>query len=227
MIPYPKLKPPFVWKYRYVLIEDRVWYVPDGYDQFHSFIFPGWTHTQTFSEPLPICLEYCSGNGDWIAAKAQQCPDYNWVGIEKKFDRTRRIWSKIKHFNLSNLLAVCGEGYRVTHHYLTPNSIRAVFVNFPDPWPKQRHVKHRIIQVPFIQEIYRILEPQGTLTFVTDDVDYSEYMVKIMSQFPKFTSTFPFPYYTDDYPGYGTSFFEELWRQQGKSIRYHVFRKEE
>lgn len=226
-MPLLKLKQPFEWENRQILIQDRVFYVPDGYNQFDQFKFPGWTHPDTFLEERPICLEYCSGNGDWIAEKAKQHPEFNWVGIDKKFERTKKIWSKIKRFDLKNLLAVCGEGFRITQHYIEPNSVHAVFINFPDPWPKKRHHKHRIIQTPFIQEIYRILNSGGTLTFVTDDQEYSEFMLEQMAQVQGFVSVFPNPGYTTDYPGYGNSFFESLWRQQGKCIRYHVFKKEE
>jgi tRNA (guanine-N7-)-methyltransferase len=220
-----KLKSPFVWKERYVLIQDRVWYVPDGYDALDQFKFPGWVDPQTFSEERPICLEYCSGNGDWIAAKAQQCPEFNWVGIEKKFERTRKIWGRIKRFALSNLLVICGEGYRITRHYLANESVHSVFINFPDPWPKKRHEKHRIVRVPFIQEMHRILKPEGTLTLVTDDQEYSQFMIEQMQQVAGFISHFPAPYYVHEYPGYGYSYFADLWHQQGKLIYYHVFRK--
>lgn len=222
-----KLKSPFIWKERHVLIQDRVWYIPDGYFALDQFEFPGWVNPQTFSEERPLCLEYCSGNGDWIAAKAQQYPEFNWVGIEKKFERTQKIWGRLKRFNLSNLLVICGEGYRFTSHYLASQTIQSVFINFPDPWPKKRHEKHRLVRVPFIQEVHRILKVKGTLTLVTDDSDYSHFMIEQMQQVLGFTSQFAYPYYLHDYPGYGTSYFDDLWRQQGKKIYYHCFYKEE
>lgn len=219
------LKSPFTWLERHIVIEDRVWYVPDQYDDFASFSFPGWHHPHTFDQEKPICLEYCSGNGAWIAAKAQAHSQYNWVAVERKFERVRKIWSKIKNHHLNNLLAVCGEGLRTTQHYIPTNSVHAVYINFPDPWPKTRHAKHRLVQVPFVEEICRILQPDGVLTLVTDDEAYSQIMIHVMHQVPGFQSLFGAPYYVEDYPHYGTSYFEDLWRQQGKAIRYHAFRK--
>jgi tRNA (guanine-N7-)-methyltransferase len=219
------LKSPFTWEKRHILVHDRIWYVPDQYEDFANFSFPGWNHSLFFEQERPICLEYCSGNGSWIAAKAQSHPEYNWVAIERKFDRVRKIWSKVKNFQLSNLLAVCGEGYRVTHHYIPKESIDSVYINFPDPWPKRRHAKYRIVQLPFIKEIYRILQPGGVLTMVTDDVAYSQEMIHVLHQVLGFQSVFGHPHYIVDYPDYGTSYFEDLWRQKGKIIRYHMFRK--
>lgn len=219
------LKSPFSWDKRHVVVRDRVWYVPDQFDDFTSFSFPGWCHPDFFHQDRPVCIEYCSGNGAWIAAKAQEQPEYNWVAVEKKFERVRKIWSKIKNSALPNLLAVCGEGHRTTQHYIPHASVRAVYINFPDPWPKRRHSKHRIVEPLFVKEIHRILEPGGILTLVTDDAPYSHHMIRTLLQAPGFQSEFPEPYYLSDYPGYGTSYFEDLWREKGKIIRYHAFRK--
>lgn len=219
------LKSPFTWEKRHITVHDRVWYVPKHYQDFTSFTFPGWNDSLFFDDKKPICLEYCSGNGAWIADKAQNSPQYNWVAIEQKFERVRKIWSKIKNFQLSNLLAVCGEGFCVTHQYIPSESVHSVFINFPDPWPKNRHAKYRIVQVRFIAEVRRILQTGGLLTMVTDDVDYSKEMIAVMQQCPGFESIFPDPFYVTEYPDYGSSYFEEIWRGKGKDIHYHVFRK--
>lgn len=219
------LKCPFNWKERHVLIEDRIWYVPERFNDYASFTFPGWHHPQMFDRLSPICVEFCSGNGAWIAEKAQLYPDRNWVAVERNFDRVRKIWSKIKNFQLTNLLTVSGEGYSVTKNYLPSSSVHEVYINFPDPWPKTRHAKKRIVQTPFIAEVNRILVPGGTLTLVTDDEDHSQWMISVLQKVTGFQSVLPSPFYTEEYPDYGTSYFEDLWREKGKSIRYHVFRK--
>jgi tRNA (guanine-N7-)-methyltransferase len=220
------LKSPFTWEQRNILIHDRIWYVPDRCAHYDQFKFPGWNHDQVFTKDQPICLEYCSGNGAWIAAKAQENSHQNWVAIERKFVRVRKIWSKIKNIELTNLLVVCGEGYRVTHHYFPNESVEAVYINFPDPWPKNKHAKHRLVQVSFIEEIRRILKKGGQLTLVTDDENYSQIMIDVMSHISGFESLYPAPYFISDQPGYGTSYFEDLWREKGKVIRYHLFRKQ-
>jgi tRNA (guanine-N7-)-methyltransferase len=219
------LKSPFKWEQRQIIIQDRVWYVPDQHLSEIPFVFPGWTSELTFSQEKPIYLEYCSGNGAWIASKAVEQSQYNWVGVEKKFDRTRKIWSKIKKLELNNLLTICGEGYRVTHQFFANESIDAVFINFPDPWPKKRHAKHRIVQPHFVQEVHRILKKDKLFTLVTDDEDYSRIMIDVIHRNQGFKSIFESPYFVTTYPDYGSSYFEDLWREKGKTIHYHVFRK--
>ncbi len=219
------LKSPFKWDQRHVLIQDRVFYIPAYYDKYHEFQFPGWEAEELFGNGKPISIEYCSGNGAWIAAKAIEDPETNWVAVEKRFDRSRKIWSKIKNHQLSNLVVICGEGFTATKYFLPSQSIQHIYINFPDPWPKQRHAKHRIIQPSFIGQMERLLLPQGRFTFVTDDPDYSCLAIDEMKKASSFQSIHPEPFYTSNREGYGTSYFEELWREKGKSIRYHEYVK--
>jgi tRNA (guanine-N7-)-methyltransferase len=220
-----ELKSPFTWENRQVMIHDRVWYFPKLCKDADAYRFPGWHHEETFSREGPVCVEYCSGNGAWIAAKAEQNLHQNWVAVELKFERVRKIWSKIKNLKLDNLLVLCGEGYEATKRYFPNGSVDSVYINFPDPWPKTKHAKHRIVQKRFVEEVLRILKTGGILTMVTDDENYSKIMIAELLRAKGFESVYPEPYFVHDYPGYGNSFFEDLWREQRKNIHYHAFRK--
>lgn len=219
------LKAPFAWSDRKVILHDSILYTPSRCETYDDFIFPGWNDPALFGNSNPIRIEYCSGNGAWVAAKAAAHPEYNWVAVEKKFMRVRKIWSKIKNLGLKNLIAVCGEAYNATWRYLPADSFEGAYINFPDPWPKKRHAKHRLIQPRFVEEVWRILKPETLFTLVTDDPDYSVRMIGEMQVHPGFASCHPDPFYISDIPDYGSSFFEELWRSQGKMIRYHQFKK--
>ncbi len=219
------LRHPFKWKEREVLLKDKVLYVPDHYEHYEKFHFPGWEGEPVFGNSNPVIVEYCSGNGGWIAKKAEECPSCNWVAVEKDFERMRKIWARGKRMGLTNLFVICGEGHNVTSHYFPNESITQIYINFPDPWPKTRHAKHRIIKPSFIEEISRILKNDGELMFVTDDPGYSEEMNSVMHKQESLECLHPDPFYTTEMKGFGTSFFEELWRQQGKVIRFHQYRK--
>ncbi|MCE2983469.1 MAG: tRNA (guanosine(46)-N7)-methyltransferase TrmB [Parachlamydia sp.] len=219
------LIPPFTQGCSQVIIEDRIWYLPELCTMDPLFRFPGWEDEKVFPSKQPVFIEYCSGNGHWIVEKARQFPHFNWVAVEIKFDRIRKIWSKIKNHALDNLFVINGEGFRTTAEFLTNESIEGVYINFPDPWPKKKHTKNRIIQPRFVNEIYRILKKGSHFTFVTDDENFSDFSLKVMETVAGFESVLNAPYYVHEYPGYGSSCFEDLWRQKGKSIRYHVFKK--
>lgn len=219
------LKSPFSWEERRVIIQDRVWFVPDYFDRYEEFTFPGWTHPDLFGNDNPICVEYCSGNGAWIAGKALANPNINWVAIEKKFVRARKIWSKAKNLKLQNLFVICAEGYNVTSRYFPPGTISDIYINFPDPWPKNKHAKHRIIQPIFVEELSRILKKDCCMTFVTDDPPYSQWTIDTLLSSPNFRSVYPAPYFITDEQCYGTSYFDQLWREKGRTIHYHKFCK--
>lgn len=221
------LKFPFSWEARQVLLKDRVLYVPEYYDNYDQFTFPGWEAPSLFGNSKSVVIEYCSGNGAWIVEKAKSNPQNNWVAVEKRFDRVRKIWSKIKNEHLDNLVVFCGEGFRMTQEYFPSGAVDRVYINFPDPWPKKRHAKHRIVQRPFVEQISRILKPQGVLTLVTDDAVYSEQMIEVLNMQEGMCSAHPEPYYVNELEGYGTSFFDALWRDKGRVIRYHQYRKQE
>jgi tRNA (guanine-N7-)-methyltransferase len=220
------LKFPFSWDERLVLLKDRVLYIPEYYDRYEDFHFPDWEDPQIFGNNKPVIVEYCSGNGTWIAKKAKDHPSYNWVAVEKRFDRVRKIWSKIKNDQLDNLFVICGEGLRLTREYIRNETVDQVYVNFPDPWPKKRHAKNRIIQSPFAEQMGRILKVDGVLTMVTDDPTYSEQMIEVLQQQEGMGSLYPEPYFVTELEGYGTSYFDTLWRDKGRVIRYHQYRKQ-
>ena len=216
------ITPPFPKKTPLVMIHDRVWYMAPLADG-SAFIFPGWQ--ELFSSPGEVRIEYCSGNGAWIVEKAKAHPDVNWLAVEKRFDRARKIWSKIKNEALENLVVAFAEGLALTSQYIPSSSVSTIYVNFPDPWPKTRHAKHRIASPLLFQEAARVLQPDGRLVFVTDDEPYSELFVKIAAAQAQLVCAIPPPGYAEPPEGYGTSFFDALFRGQGKRIFYHEFKK--
>lgn len=219
------LKAPFSWNARKVIFEDRILYAPTRCETYDAFVMPPWSDPQLFGNENPVQVEYCSGNGAWIAAKAEAFPEINWVAVEKKFMRVRKIWSKIKNLQLPNLLAVCAEAYGATCRYFPAGSVASAYINFPDPWPKKRHAKNRLIHHAFVDEVSRILQPGGHFTLVTDDPDYSVRMIAEMGGHTSFLSTFPEPYFITEMEGYGDSYFDTLWRKAERIIRYHQFQK--
>lgn len=214
---------PFQWTQPQVLIKDQVLYTfGEGKE---CFSFPGWEAPEVFPSKQPVKVEYCSGNGAWVAEQAQREPDVNWVAVEKRFMRVRKIRSKIDNHALSNLFTVCGEALDATTRYFAPLSVEEVYVNFPDPWPKKRQAKYRLIQTPFVQAVATILKPGGKFILVTDHEAYSHQMIQLCRAHPSFTSFYPAPYFVTSWDGYGESYFDSLWRSQGKTIHYHTFIK--
>jgi tRNA (guanine-N7-)-methyltransferase len=209
------LKNPFSFAERHPYLEDGVFYVP-AYQSVYEKVFPPFV--ELFGNSQPVCVEYCSGNGDWVVQQALEKAEINWIAVEKRFDRVRKIWAKIKNRGLKNVLVVCGEAFTFTHHYLAPLTLSGVFIHFPDPWPKGRHAKHRLLKVNFIDELARALCCEKEVTFVTDDKPYLNETLHLLGSHPCFKPIFPESYYQKESANYGGSWFENFWREKGRSI---------
>ncbi len=207
------------------VINDRVCSLAKHVTPGFPFIFPEWNHPEIFGNSNPVKIEFCSGNGQWIAQRAVEDPSSNWVAVEMKYGRTRKIWSKIKNLELNNLFVVNGEGAAASQLYFPKNSVQEIYINFPDPWPKRHHERHRIVKTSFVKIMADLLNEKGTVTIVTDDTFYSEWTLKTFKDSPDFISCLPYPHSTTDWQDYGSSFFEALWREKGKTIIYHKFQK--
>ncbi|MDX8431681.1 MAG: tRNA (guanosine(46)-N7)-methyltransferase TrmB [Candidatus Algichlamydia australiensis] len=209
---------PFNWEERRPHLDGKLLFVPEYYDQHESF---GPLDLNTiFGNKNPVYIEYCSGNGQWIIGRALENPNVNWIAVEKQFGRAKQIFKKAKSNNLQNLFIVTGEALTFTRYYLRDNIAEKSFVNFPDPWPKDRHAKHRLITPSFAKELTRILNPKGISLFVTDHPLYAEQMVAVMQGEEKFSACHPAPYFVIDRKGYGASFFKDLWNDLGRTIHY-------
>ena len=220
MIKAKEFQIPFSWEKRHIAIHDDVWFMPAKRPD-DPFVFTGWD--MLFSETKPIKVEYCSGNGTWIVERAKADPESNWLAVEKQFHRARLIWARAKNAGISNLKIALAEGGELTRRFFPDATVSEVFVNFPDPWPKRRHAKHRIIQPEFVEELARILTPEGLVTLVTDDAAYSAIMIREMRNNSCFSSVYADPYFIEAPREYGESYFNSLFREQDKIIRQHMF----
>ncbi|PIS02871.1 MAG: tRNA (guanosine(46)-N7)-methyltransferase TrmB [Chlamydiae bacterium CG10_big_fil_rev_8_21_14_0_10_42_34] len=206
------LKIPFTWEQRRPIFMDRFFYIPSHYDYKQETI-------PFFQKTQPIIIEYCSGNGQWIGDRALQNPEINWIAVDKRFERARKVWLKTYRENIPNLTVVCGEASTFTKFY-APQA-EEIYVNFPDPWPKLRHAKNRLIQVEFLNDLLKILKPHGRATCVTDDATYATQMMEEFSKCPEWKKLF----HLNQWPDYGKSFFNDLWEKRGRTFHYLSFEK--
>ncbi len=214
------LRFPYSWEERKPLLQDNILFIPHYY-----FCHENWTMPQfstIFRNDKPINAEFCSGNGEWVINKALKQPECNWIAVEKNFDRVRKIWSKRENLQLKNLLIVSGYAEELTKYYLPDHCLSNVFVNFPDPWPKDKHAKNRLFQPTFIENLSRKLIDSAMAYLVTDDFDYLQQMIREMLKNTHWTAYFPHPFYRQNPSHYGESWFERLWKKKGRNI-FHAY----
>lgn len=210
-----QLQFPYSWEERRPLVHEEVLVIPRYFDRHELFDFSALVPAKR-----SLAIEYCSGNGDWVVERAQKESQYLWVAVERQFARVRKIWSKMRNQGVDNLLIVCGEALTFTKHYLQSSSVDAIYVNFPDPWPKQRHAKHRLIQRPFVDALSRVAKRQAQAVYATDDPNYASQIIAEMEGNPSWQTLLPDPFFTYEWENYGRSWFQELWERKGRKLHF-------
>jgi tRNA (guanine-N7-)-methyltransferase len=128
-----------------------------------------------------VTLEIGFGMGRATVEIAKANPDKNYLGIEVHRPGIGKLLSEIEKHNLSNIKVVEYDAVHVLEKMIPDNSLEAIHVFFPDPWPKKRHHKRRLIQRPFTQTLARCLKPGGYLYMVTDWEDYALFALEELS----------------------------------------------
>jgi tRNA (guanine-N7-)-methyltransferase len=135
-----------------------------------------------FGNEHPVELEIGSGKGTFLVAVGEARPEHNYVGIEYARQYAVFAADRLRRRGLMNTRMVHGEATWWMRCHVPDGSLAAVHVYFPDPWPKARHQKRRLVQLPFLKEVHRMLRPGGMLRLVTDHADYFTHMQAMLSQ---------------------------------------------
>ncbi|HEY5609747.1 MAG TPA: tRNA (guanosine(46)-N7)-methyltransferase TrmB, partial [Thermoanaerobaculia bacterium] len=131
----------------------------------------------------PVILEIGSGKGRFLVESAERNPHLNYIGIEKSLHYFRVIESRLERRKLANARIINYDASVVVAKMIPDQSIHEVHIYFPDPWPRPRERKRRIIREETLEQIHRILEPGGVGVYVTDHVEYFD---KAVPQFEKY-----------------------------------------
>lgn len=136
-----------------------------------------WDLPALFGRDAPVHVEIGFGKGRFILAAAEQWPDYNWLGIEYVQPCVSLVAERAARAELTNIRIIRCPAEDVVAEHLTEGSIHSYHIYFPDPWPKKRHHKRRLVKTPFVSEIRRTLIPGGELHVATDYAEYFEEMI--------------------------------------------------
>jgi tRNA (guanine-N7-)-methyltransferase len=127
-----------------------------------------------FGNDNPVELEIGIGKGTFLAEQAPARPDVNFFGVEWANWYWRYASDRLRRHGCANARAVRAEAGYFVAEFVPDASLSVLHIYFPDPWPKKRHHKRRLIQEPFMRQVERILAPAGRLQVVTDHKDYFE-----------------------------------------------------
>lgn len=119
-----------------------------------------------------VWLEIGFGGGEHLAGQAERHPDVGIIGAEPFIDGVAKLLTAIDEKGLSNVRLRRGDARDLVAQFVDA-SFERVFILFPDPWPKTRHRKRRLVQSEFVSELARIMKPGARLRFATDWADYA------------------------------------------------------
>ncbi len=177
---------------------------------------------EVFGNDRPVVLELGIGKGRFLIQSAVEHPGLNWLGVEWASRYYRLVAQRAAKRNLANFRVLRDDAARVVRDTLEDASIHALHIYFPDPWPKARHQKRRLIQPPFAREAARVLEDGAMLYLATDHADYAEQMEAVFAADPDFEQTFRA---VGDEAPEGVTNWEVKFRREGRVIHKFEFRR--
>jgi tRNA (guanine-N7-)-methyltransferase len=138
-----------------------------------------------FGRRGPVTLEIGFGNGDNLANQAETHPERNYLGIEVHRPGVGRLLLGVEERHLTNVRVICHDAVEVLERQIAPHSLDEVLILFPDPWPKKRHHKRRLLQGPFAELIAERLRIGGVLRFATDWQPYADAALDVLNSNPR------------------------------------------
>ncbi|HEX5349468.1 MAG TPA: tRNA (guanosine(46)-N7)-methyltransferase TrmB, partial [Pseudonocardiaceae bacterium] len=130
-----------------------------------------------FGRTAPIVLEIGSGMGESTAAMALEAPDVDHLAVEIYQPGLAQLLLRIEQAEISNLRLLRGDAYTVLHEHVAASSLHAVRIYFPDPWPKRRHHKRRLVRRELVALVTSRLAVGATLHLATDWEPYAQEML--------------------------------------------------
>lgn len=137
----------------------------------------------------PLLVEIGFGMGDALLAMARNHPAYNFIGIEVHRPGIGTVFAQLEQQPLANIRIYEADAIEVLQSCMQDESVDQFMLFFPDPWPKRRHHKRRIIQPSFVNLMHAKLKPGGILHIATDWEDYAQHILKVLTQNPGFKQT--------------------------------------
>ena len=141
----------------------------------------------SFEKSQPVVMEIGYGMGEATWQIAKENPNTNYLGVEVHMPGVGKLMAKLNEFELTNVKLIERDVFEVFHYMIADGALDGVHLYFPDPWPKKRHFKRRIVNQRFISEVAKKLKPGGYLHIATDWVPYAEWITEQFNETELFT----------------------------------------
>lgn len=177
---------------------------------------------EVFPGNRPLEVDLGCGDGSFLLEMAHHHRDRDFLGVERLLGRVRKVCKRAKRDELENLKVLRLESRYSVEWLLAPGSVSRLHLLCPDPWPKARHHRRRLIQQPFLKAVHEVLEPGGEFLFKTDHDEYFEWALEEVETFGRLEQL-PWPENAFFYP---KTDFQIQWEAEGKRLQCLRLRKE-
>ena len=154
--------------------------------------------TAVFNREAPLLLEIGFGGADFLVDLAKKRPDANIIGIELSLPSLRKGEKKLDAASITNTRILAGDAEQILWTLCQSESLAEVYINFPDPWPKERHNYRRLISDDFLHLLATRMPAGAILDIATDHVDYAAWIVERLERTPYFNSRLSTTYVNED-----------------------------
>ncbi len=170
---------------------------------------------EVFGREAQLEIEIGFGNGEFIVQRAQEHPQINFVGMELEWQSVQRALRRLTQTQVTNVRLLQVDARIALERLVQPQTVAQIYTLFPCPWPKERHVKHRIFGHEFLKLLNSRLQPSGTAQLVTDHHPYMEWVLEQVTGTGFDAQCTPIP------PTYRTK-YEQKWLDKGQEEFYDV-----
>ncbi len=174
---------------------------------------------------LRFVVEIGFGRGEFLLELAGADPDAAFVGVEYSAKRVLKLARRLARTKLRNVRLIEADAHRVVNELLPPDCVDAFWINFPDPWPKKRHHKRRLIEANFAREAALRLVPGGAVHVATDHVGYAEQVDAVLGKEPLLCNEYAPQPFVRDVPGRSRTIYELEWRAEGRPLHFFTYRR--
>nr|VFJ89274.1 MAG: tRNA (guanine-N7-)-methyltransferase [Candidatus Kentron sp. LFY] len=138
-----------------------------------------------FGRRAPRYLEIGFGMGDGLVEMAMAHPQHDYLGVEVYEPGLGRLIHQLSHRGITNVRVIRGDAVDVLGTCIAPHALHGILLYFPDPWPKKRHHKRRIVQADFVSLVCTRLDQGGVFELATDWEDYALWMLEVLEAEPR------------------------------------------
>jgi tRNA (guanine-N7-)-methyltransferase len=178
-----------------------------------------------FGREVPLGVEVGFGNGQFLADLAKARPEADFVGIELYGKGIVKLARRLEREAIANVRIVKGDAIRVLANRFGRGQVCEVHVNFPDPWPKTRHHKRRLVGPAFPAVLFARVAPGGDVFLATDHEGYARQMMEVFEAHPGFSNAAGPHAFIYHVPGRTPTKYERKFGALGATIRHLHYRR--